>query len=48
MMKKIRMNCTATLGETFAGYENQYVLAIPVLARSIDPECIRERMDQSE
>lgn len=34
--------------ESFAGYENQYVLAVPVLARYIEPECMRELMDQSE
>ena len=34
--------------ESFAGYENQYALAVPVLARYIDPECMRELMEQSE
>ena len=34
--------------ESFAGYENQYALAVPVLARYIAPECMRELMDQSE
>ena len=34
--------------ESFAGYENQYALAVPVLARYIEPECMRELMDQSE
>ena len=34
--------------ESFAGYENQYALAVPVLARYIVPECMRELMDQSE
>ena len=34
--------------ESFAGYENQYALASPVLARYIAPECMRELMEQSE
>jgi len=34
--------------ESFAGYENQYALAVPVLARYIEPKCMRELMDQSE
>ena len=34
--------------ESFAGYENQYALVVPVLARYIEPECMRELMDQSE
>ena len=34
--------------ESFAGYENQYALAVPVLARYIAPECIRELMERGE
>ena len=34
--------------ESFAGYENQYALAVPVLAHYIDPECMRELLGQSE
>ena len=34
--------------DSFAGYENQYALAAPVLARYIEPKCMRELMDQSE
>ena len=34
--------------ESFAGYENQYALAVPVLARYIAPECMRELIERSE
>ena len=34
--------------ESFANYENQYALAVPVLARYIEPECMRELMERSE
>lgn len=34
--------------ESFAGYENQYTLAVPVLARYIAPECMRELIERSE
>lgn len=34
--------------ESFAGYENQYALAVPVLARYIEPECMRELIERSE
>lgn len=34
--------------ESFAGYENQYALAVPVLARYIESECMRELMERSE
>jgi len=34
--------------ESFAGYENQYALAVPVLARYIEPECMQELIEWSE
>lgn len=34
--------------ESFAGHENQYALAVPVLARYIDPECMRKLIERSE
>lgn len=34
--------------ESFAGYENQYALAVPVLARYIEPECMQELIERSE
>lgn len=34
--------------ESFAGYENQYALAVPVFARYIEPECMRELIERSE
>ena len=34
--------------ESFAGYENQYALAVPVLARYIAPECMKELIERSE
>lgn len=34
--------------ESFAGYENQYALAVPVLARYIEPECMRKMIERSE
>lgn len=34
--------------ESFSGYENQYALAVPVLARYIAPECMRELIERSE
>lgn len=34
--------------ESFAGYENQYALAVPVLTRYIEPECMRELVGRSE
>lgn len=34
--------------ESFAGYENQYALAVPVLARYIAPEFMWELIEQSE
>ena len=34
--------------ESFAGYENQYALASPVLARYIAPECMKELIERSE
>ena len=34
--------------ESFAGYENQYALAVPVLARYIEPKCMRELIERSE
>ena len=34
--------------ESFAGYENQYALAVPVLTRYIEPECMRKMIERSE
>lgn len=34
--------------ESFAEYENQYALAVPVLARYIEPECMQELIERSE
>ena len=34
--------------ESFAGYENQYALAVPVLARYIAPECMQKLIERSE
>ncbi len=34
--------------ESFAGYENQYALAVPILAHYIVPECMWELIEQSE
>ena len=34
--------------ESFVGYENQYALAVPILARYIAPECMQELIERSE
>ena len=34
--------------DSFAGYENQYALAVPVLVRYIEPECMQELIERSE
>lgn len=34
--------------DSFAGYENQYALAVPVLARYIEPKCMQELIERSE